>query len=377
VRKVERVSGNSARRGIVSWLRANPLRVTLVAVGVVVLGLVAAVLGPALTRPAHLTAARGAAPPLDDPESGQAIDDRGVSPDPSTDPGHGALGSVGPSPSSSNRAAGRPPSSSGFPGPANTGVPAATRLSAYNGPCTITADSTVIDAKTVNCDLQIRAKGVVIRKSKVNGIVGTEEGTPYSFTLEDSEVSVGVTPSAAVASTNMTIRRSNIHGGATSVYCYANCTVTDSWLHGQHLDPNEPWHLNAFLANDNGPDPGGRTNAVLRHNTLLCDAPPNHADGGCSGDVNLFGDFGPVTYVTVDNNLFDAFTGISYCVYGGSSEGKHYDADHIVFVNNVFRRGSNNKCGAFGPVTSFNVNRPGNQWADNVWDDGTSVAAQH
>jgi hypothetical protein len=202
--------------------------------------------------------------------------------------------------------------------------------------------------------------------------MGTVEESSYSYTLQDSEVDAGIGAHAAVGSTNMTILRANIHGGATSVYCYANCTVRDSWLHGQRLDPDAPWHLNAFLANDNGRDPGGRTNAVLVHNTMVCDAMPNRVDGGCSGDVNLFGDFGPITYVTVENNLLGASTGISYCVYGGSTSGKPYggQAEYVVFVNNVIQRGSNGKCGAFGPVSSFDPGRPGNRWANNVWDDG-------
>jgi hypothetical protein len=207
------------------------------------------------------------------------------------------------------------------------------------------------------------------------GQTGTSEDTPYSYTLEDSEVDAGVVQGAVVGSTNMTILRSNIHGGATSIYCYSNCTIRDSYLHGQRLPSDANWHLGAFLANDNGHDPGGRTNAVLVHNTIHCDATPNNADGGCSGDVNLYGDFGPITSVTIDNNLMAANTGVSYCLYGGSSTSKPYQPDHVVVINNVFHRGTNKKCGAYGAVTAFDGARSGNQWANNVWDDGSPVKA--
>jgi hypothetical protein len=264
-------------------------------------------------------------------------------------------------------------STAGFPGPGNTGVPPGTKLSAYRGSCTITANNTVIDRKTVDCDLEIKAQGVTIRRSKVNGHIDSVEESPYSFVLEDSEVDAGLRPQAAVGTTNMTIERADIHGGVTSVYCWANCTIRDTWLHGQRLPDGADWHLGGFLANDDGT--AGRTNATLVHNTIVCDAAPNSADGGCSGDVNLFGDFGRISHVTVDNNLLGANTGIAYCLYGGTSAGKPYggEAEHIVVVNNTFQRGTNGKCGDYGPVTGFDSGRPGNRWASNVWDKGGRV----
>jgi hypothetical protein len=282
--------------------------------------------------------------------------------------------SAGPSGSTSPGASAKPPSSTGFPDGSNTGVPAGTKLAAYSGPCTITADNAVIDSKLVNCGtLEIRATGAIIRKSKINGLLVTTERAGFSFTLEDSEVDAGVNQRAAVGSTNMTILRSNIHGGQTAVVCAAKCNIRDSWLHGQRLPAGSDWHLGGFLAND--PGANGRTDAVLVHNTIVCDSPQNSAGGGCSGNINLFADFGPVSYVTAENNLLGANTDISYCVYGGSSTGKEHTGgvSNIVFVNNVLRRGTNRKCGFYGPVTSFDPSRPGNRWENNVWDDGTPV----
>ena len=42
---------------------------------------------------------------------------------------------------------------------------------------------------------------------------------------------------------------------------------------------------------------------------------------------------------------------------------------------NVFQRGNNNKCGSYGPITSFDKNRTGNVWTGNIWDNGTTVPA--
>jgi hypothetical protein len=95
------------------------------------------------------------------------------------------------------------------------------RLTTYTGSCTITKANTVIDAKTINCDVDIRAADVTIKRSKVNGAVGLDTdvsgSNKWSYTLVDSEVDAGVRQYPAVSYGNMTIIRTNIYGGETSV----------------------------------------------------------------------------------------------------------------------------------------------------------------
>src|SRR6185503_7538234 len=44
-----------------------------------------------------------------------------------------------------------------WPGPSNTGVPPGVTLTPYEDSCTITADGTVIDGRSLNCDVVILA----------------------------------------------------------------------------------------------------------------------------------------------------------------------------------------------------------------------------
>jgi hypothetical protein len=257
-----------------------------------------------------------------------------------------------------------PPARTGFPGSGNTGVPAGTGLSGFTGSCTITTANAVIEGKTLNCGVEVRAKNVQIRKSKIVGGLGTANGG--SVTLEDSEVDAGSQMIAAVGGTNVTVRRANIHGGETSVNCDASCVIEDSWLHGLYIPPNGNWHLDAYLSN-------GTDHITLRHNTFQCDTTPTPNDGGCSADAALFGDFAANSYVTFDHNLFVASRNAAYCFYGGSNPRKGHEADHIVVVNNVFQRGATGHCGDFGAVTDFSTSRPGNQWANNTWDNGSPI----
>ena len=299
----------------------------------------------------------------------------GASPGASTSPSAGPSATSKPGGSSGNPAIPGPPVGGPWPNPNNTGVPAGTTLSAYSGPCTITAANTVIDAKTINCDLEVRAANVTIKRSRITGIVILDTdlsgSSAWSMTLADSTVSVGQRQQAAVSYGNMTVLRSDISGGVTSVQCgehAISCTVQDSYLHGQLIPPNANWHLGGFLSN-------GGHNIRLRHNTIICDAPANNIGEGCSGDLNLFGDFAQIADVVADSNFLGASVGMAMCLNGGDSSSKAYPhASGVVVTNNVFARGTNGKCGDYGPVAGFNVNGPGNVWSNNTWDKGGAVA---
>lgn len=261
-----------------------------------------------------------------------------------------------------------PPSNGRFPDASNTGVPDGTTLARYNGPCELKAGTVLNAVDASACDsLLIRGAGVVIRNSMVPVVDATNGG---SVVITDSTVKGGNWSEGALWGDHITATRVEVTGGQHSVHCGSNCTVTDSWLHGQYEDPRQSFHNNAFITN-------GGSNIVLRHNTLHCTAALNSNNGGCTADVSLFGDFGPVSNVVVDGNLFKAnAVSISYCAYGGYQPSKKYPvATGIVYTNNVFERGTNGKCGVFGPVTSFQKGASGNVWAGNVWDNGGAVTA--
>lgn len=263
-----------------------------------------------------------------------------------------------------------------YPGPATTGVPAGTQLTPYDGPCEITQDGTVIEAKEVGCALVVKAADVVVSKSLLRGPVNLDtdatDGQRWSMTVQDSEIDGGTGQIAAIGWGNMTILRSDVHGGQTAVQCLTSaryCTVRDSWLHGQYLPDGADWHLGGFLSN-------GGSNIELTGNTIACDAVPNAAGGGCTGNINLLPDFAPISEVTIAGNLLRASEGSAYCTYGGDSDSKPFpNADHVVYQRNVFERGSSGRCAAYGPVTSFDRAGRGNVWSGNLWDDGRALPA--
>ncbi|WP_158866137.1 DUF4082 domain-containing protein [Leifsonia sp. AG29] len=262
-----------------------------------------------------------------------------------------------------------------FPSPSTTGVPAGTALTAYTGPCTIQTPNTVIDAKIINCDLRILAKGITITRSKIVGSVYADYNDNVgSFTISDSLVDAGTTgPGTGIGDAYFTATRVHVTGGSRSINCYADCTVQDSYVAGQYTDNTGVNHESGIRVN---------TNSHLIHNTIGCTAPDVAPDAGCSAAITGYPDFDPVQGNVIQNNLILAGSG-GYCSYGGSTAGKPYSGQtkNITFKDNIWQRGTQmgagNRgyvCGYWGPITSFDINAPGAVWSNNLYDDGTPVA---
>ncbi len=202
-----------------------------------------------------------------------------------------------------------------FPSPATTGVPAGTTLTPYTGPCTIQTPNVVIDAKIVNCDLRILAKGIVITRSKIGSVYADYNDNVGSFTITDSTVDMGTDgPGTGIGDAWFTATRVHVTGGSRSINCYAYCTVKDSYVNDQYADKTGVNHESGIRVN---------THSTLEHNTIGCNAPDIAPDAGCSAAITGYPDFDPVTGNTVDNNLILAGSG-GYCSYGGSTAGKPF-----------------------------------------------------
>jgi hypothetical protein len=276
------------------------------------------------------------------------------------------------------------PAKTGFPDASNTGVPAGVVLSGYTGSMTITSCGAVIDSKVVNGDLTILAGNgtrsaatpcVTIRNSLIkgevhNGYAGQGHGP---LVLTDDEIAVPIPnngASAALDEANFYGWRLNIHNARSNVMCDGFCGLHDSFVHDNYYVNSA--HMGGFLTNGNYGNP-----ILLDHNTIHCDivnpAAANN-NGGCSGDMNFFGDFSAISNITATNNQLIGSSDPSYCAYTGANQSaKPYPVGtNIVWKNNVWQRGVTGKCGWAGAVFDWQ-NNSGNDWCSNTWDDGTAV----
>jgi len=267
--------------------------------------------------------------------------------------------------------------STGYPHslPGDTRSPVS--LSSYGGSCTISTNGTTLDSQNINCPsgLTITGLNVTITNSLITGYVRVEtdvSASTKSLTLTDVEVDAGTTQIAAVCCGNTVLTRVNSHGGVTAVQCEElavyPCTITDSYLHGQYIPDDQPWHLGGFLSD------GSSAGITIQHSYVACDHAVNSVAEGCTGDINFIPNFAPISGATVYRNLFYGSDQLSYCFTGGekaSSPTPH--SDHITVTDNVFQRGVSNVCGDFGPWTDWDVTQPGNSWTNNRYDDGTVI----
>ena len=306
---------------------------------------------------------------------------------------------TGACPNASNTPGGPDPWGGCWPYAGNTGPSAAeASMTSYAGSCTVTAANVTIDSKIINCSplyVGNGASGLIIKNSYLHGGVSQASGSA-TFTIQDSLIDNAVsypacsgasscaagkyacgdpnnaTVDCGVTGQNFTIIRSEIINSNRAAYCEGHCTIQDNYFHGTNLWPSQTNLAHASSVRN-------EQYLTLSHNALGCDyaGPFPNGEIGCSADMSGYPDFAPIMHATIVNNLFLANNiGIGFCVYGGGTAGKPYSNDpnnatYMVFQNNVFQRGANGKCGAYGPVTDYIAGRTGNVWTGNVWDNGS------
>lgn len=262
-----------------------------------------------------------------------------------------------------------PPPGRVKPDATNTGIPVGTTLTPYTGPCVITSQDAAIDAKVINCRLEIRTTGVVITNSLLKGGINADENSaiPVGFTLTRSRVEtpVGMT---GVGATNFVADGVEIVGGNRSGYCFANCTFIRVWAHDQYVPPTSDQHASGLRFDHD---------AQIIDSRVSCDALDNPAEGGCSASITGYPDWGPVRDVVIRGNWIEPTPGY-FCAYGGSTAGKPgsshaLNATGMEFTGNVFSRGPSGTCGNGGPITDWNPEGVGNVWTGNVFDDGAAI----
>jgi hypothetical protein len=260
-----------------------------------------------------------------------------------------------------------------FPGPSNTGVPDGVRLTPYTGPCTITQANSVIDKKAVDCDLDVRAEGLVVKNSRVDGSIwvdGPDAGasaTVYDSTIDAGPVKDTSTRSEAIGSARFTVVRVEMVRGRSGAWCEYYCEVRDSWIHGQDYDESGHVHFSG-IRQGSGALPESQK---LIHNTIACDVKASPPDGGCSADVSGYGDFATIQNNLVEKNLLLASQDTATCAYGGSSKSKPFpDGARNVWRDNVFQRGPSGPCGQYFTMSDLDAGKRGNRWVDNHWTTG-------
>jgi hypothetical protein len=101
-----------------------------------------------------------------------------------------------------------------------------------------------------------------VTRSVVNGTVSSSTGS--SFAVSDSYINVGAQAGTGIGDANFVATRVEITGGNRSVNCSENCTIQDSYVHGQFTDNTGVYHESGIRIG---------AGSIIRHNTVDCTAP--------------------------------------------------------------------------------------------------------
>jgi hypothetical protein len=221
-------------------------RATVVlAAGIVLLALAAV---GAQFLPVPLTAWRAGASPTSSPSGSPATPSATASPAPTPRP--------------------KPTATvTGWPGPADTGVPAGTKLTTVDGDVKVTQAGTVIDAKDIRGCVFIAADNVTVRRSRITctGAFGvrTFDGN-HDFTgarIEDTEINCANQGFTGIAFAHYTAVRVNIHGCENGIAFGAHATIQDSYIHD--LSDADGEHPDGVQFSE------GTSDIIIEHNTIV------------------------------------------------------------------------------------------------------------
>jgi hypothetical protein len=199
------------------------------------------------------------------------------------------------------------PDASQKPGPTNTGVPAGTQLTVYNGDLTITTPGATYAGLDIYGFVRVEAPNVTIKDSIIRGgpatsntaIIYDLSDAATNLLVEDSEI-VPADPSVyidGIDGWNYTALRLNIHGTVDGAKMFGtNATMQDSWIHDLVTYQHDPSHGGGISHNDDVQILSGSNLKVLG----------NDLEGGSNSAIQITQDHGPLTDVLIDGNWADA-----------------------------------------------------------------------
>ncbi|WP_051797903.1 hypothetical protein [Catenuloplanes japonicus] len=207
------------------------------------------------------------------------------------------------------------------PGEGSTGVPDGVTLTAYTGSLRITQAGTVIDGKQIDGCLDVRARDVVIRNSRITcgDIMIKIEQKTANLTIEDSELD-GKSTGFVAGYWNFTLRRVDVHNLQEGPRVGSNVIIEDSWFHAMRSANSDEAHQDLMQTN-------GGSNSTVRNNVF--DATSSEAGVSFNAAFQVGAEFEPLENVLVEDNWFNG---------GGYTINIRNDPDisNVLFRNNVF-----------------------------------------
>ena len=244
------------------------------------------------------------------------------------------------------------------PNASNTGVPAGTTLTVYNGNLTITTAGATYSGLDIHGFVSVQAPNVTIKNSIIRGGVASGDiglvqdvsNSATNFLIEDSEL-VPSNPSVqidGIKGWNYTALRVNIHGTTDGIKMYGpNATLQDSYIHGLVTYAHDPDQGGKQSHND-GVQVLSGTNLLVKGNTIV---------GGTNTALMVTQDHGTTGTLAFNNNWL---SGGNCTINMTPKPMKSMGA--MTIDNNIFTNDSTLHCPILDTLTT-NLHASGNVYA--------------
>jgi len=172
--------------------------------------------------------------------------------------------------------------------------------------------------------------------------------------------------SVAIGGSHLTLKRVHIHRWPRAMWVgEGNIWVEECYMHDLTEDASGAHIENIYVA-------GGPNQTYIRNKLISNRVRINGGSGiSISASLAIYNEswavFPELDHILIENNYFESDGG--YALYAGACVGKlpaPY-AKNTVARGNIFGRGTQRKCGYYGPVTAFDPDQSGNIWTDNTW----------
>lgn len=236
------------------------------------------------------------------------------------------------------------PARFGMPDANTAGVPAGIALAPYTGPMTITSSGTVVEGKTINGQLTVKASNVTIRNCRIqsNDWWGVEGEKSPNLHVENCDIIGGNMTNSGILGSGTFIGNdiSHVSIGIQLTSNEGGSTIRDNYVHDLFYGITEP-HYDALTMF------GGQDGVVVEHNTFSVPR------AGGTASIIMGDNFGPVpNNVRINNNL----------LLGNPSYAIYVNGTNVALTNNYIMKG------AYGYFV-VNDQHPPTMSGNVLWDD--------
>ena len=272
---------------------------------------------------------------------------------------------------------GSPPQTGAYVWPDATNTGPTGNLTLHTGNITTSYDGQIIENMEIHGNIDVSHDNVIIRNCEIYGQPGSynviyfngmSTQTSKNLLVEHCHIYGNGAQGCGIYGKSYTIKYCNLQNMPQPV------KVTNGTVVVEYNYIHDLWGVNAGMHNDgmitNGDaDHTDNMNITVRNNYIY--ARTVDGNGGASGAILLWGDFGQVDNWLIEHNKLQVGEDESFYIFAGGAPGKPYPyCTNVRVLNNVFVYTS--RVGRSNAIV-YLENANGNYASGNIWEDTGAI----